>query len=278
MDDPYQEKKYQVMPGLIHKYQGRALWLASNRCVSYCSFCMRRRIAGNLSLAPFATEEKIKNVLSYLSENQQIREIILSGGDPLVIPQKNLTMIIAGLAKLQKDKKLDIIRIHTRVPVDKPQLIKNWHYQLLKKIKNPYIFIHINQASEITQETKKVVDDLRQKSYALILGQSVLLKGVNDSVQTLCDLFSEIVKSGIIPYCLYQNDPVPWAQHFTVPIIDAINLWQQVRPRLSGLAATAKFIIEPVGGIGKIPVPEAGAWDVDYSHFYDFNKKKFMVK
>ena len=239
---------------------------------------MRKRLVGNKSSKPYASEKEIESVLQYLTNNHEIREIILSGGDPLFIPQKNLAMIIEGLAKLQKENKIDIIRINTRAPVNNPLLMKNWHYKLLQKIKNPYVFIHINHPSEITPETKKVVDNLKQKSFAIILSQSVLLKGVNDSVQTLCDLFSQMIKSGIIPYCIYQNDPVPWAKHFTVPIRDAINLWQQVRPKLSGLAATAKFIIEPEGGLGKIPVPEGGSWDVNYTHFYDFNKKKFMVK
>ena len=101
------------------------------------------------------------------------------------------------------------------------------------------------------------------------MSQTVILKGVNDEVRTLQLLFNTLAKEGIRPYYLFQNDPVYWAKHYTVTFVNAVNLWRQLRPRLSGVAATAKFIVEPAGGLGKIPVPEGG-WDVEYGSYRDF--------
>ena len=107
--------------------------------------------------------------------------------------------------------------------------------------------------------------------------QSVLLKGVNDDVQTLRNLFVKMAKEGIRPYYIYQNDPVYWAEHFTVPFKKAIKIWGKLRPRLSGVAATARFVIDTPFGFGKIPVPEGDAWEIDLSSFRDFKGKKHPV-
>lgn len=267
-DDPYDEKGYEVAPGLIHKFNGRALFLISDKCASYCSFCMRKR--------KFVIN--IDESLSYLNNHPEINEILLSGGDPLFVTKDYLSKIINQIALLQKKGQIKTVRIGTRLPVHNPDLVNKWHYVLLAKIKNPYLMIHINHPKELTEKTIKVLNNFRKKSNALILSNSVLLKGINDEIETLYELFNRLTEEGIRPYCLYQNDPVPWAKQFTVPLKDAIKLWQNVRPRLSGIAATAKFIIEPVGGFGKIVVPEGGSWDVDYSNYYDFKGKKHSLK
>ncbi len=114
-----------------------------------------------------------------------------------------------------------------------------------------------------------VIEKLKE-NHVNLLSQTVLLKGVNDNVETLQKLFLEITKNGIRPYYLHQNDPVYWAKHFTVPIKRAIKIWQQLRPRISGIVGTAKFVIDTPYGYGKVPIPEAG-WEVEYSHFKDFH-------
>lgn len=282
--DPYNEKKYEIVPNLIYKFKGkinkkgkitrygRALWIISKSCATYCRFCMRGRIVGSTN--SILTSDGINKVFEFLKRHKEINEVILSGGDPLNTSEEYLTKIINGLVLLQKNGFIEIIRIGTRLPITNPPFIKDWHYNLISNIKNPYLMVHINHPFELTSQSIEVINNFRKKSNAIVLGQTVLLKGVNDSEKILCQLFNKMAKEGIQPYCLYQNDPVPWASHFTVPILKAIKLWQKIRPQLSGIAATARFIIESPHGLGKIPVPEAGAWDVDYSHYYDFNKKK----
>lgn len=274
--DPLIEDQYEVAPGLIYKYNGRVLWIVTRFCSSYCRFCTRGREVGIPK--PPLIDKEIGQVFTYLGKHPEINEVILSGGDPLIAPRDYLSKIINGLVKLQKKGPLEIIRIGTRLPITNPLLVKNWHYQLLAKIKNPYLMVHINHPAELTIQTLGVLNGFRKKSGALILSQTVLLKGVNDSAKTLSQLFNKMVKEGIRPYYLYQNDPVYWAKHFTVPIKRAIRLWQQLRPRLSGLAATARFVIDTPFGFGKIPIPEGNAWKVDYSYFYDFKKKKHSLK
>jgi len=273
--DPLIEEKFEVAPGLIYKYHGRALWTITFLCASYCRFCTRGREVGNGKA--FYLDDDIDQVLKFLGNHPEIKEVILSGGDPLISPQKYLTKIVNGLVKLQRKGQIQVIRIGTRLPISNPVLIRPWHYKLVAKIKNPYLMVHINHPAELTPETLKVLNNFRQKAGALVLSQTVFLKGVNDSVKTLTELFWKMTMEGIRPYYLFQNDPVYWAKHFTVPIKRAIKIWQQLRPQLSGLAATARFVIDTPYGFGKIPIPEGAAWKVDYSSFLDFHRQKHQL-
>lgn len=289
--DPLIEDRYEVAPGLVYKYRGkvdrkgrviyygRTLWTVTRFCAGYCRFCTRGRKVGLLMAnKPYLSSQEIEKVFQYFKNHREINEVILSGGDPLVAPKPYLTKIIEGLADLQQEGSLDIVRIGTRLPILSPISVKEWHYQLLKKIRNPYLMVHINHPLELTEEAIKVLDNFRKRAFALVLSQTVLLKGVNDSAEVLSQLFVKMTKEGIKPYYLYQCDPVYWAQHFIVPVKKAIKIWSQLRPKLSGLAATARFVIDTPWGFGKIPVPEGNAWSVDYSHFCDFKKKKHFLR
>lgn len=298
--DPLSEDKYEVAPGLVYKYRGkinkngqvlfygRVLWTITRFCASYCRFCTRGREVGLLknnnlkskaaiTHQRFLSDKQITKVFDFLKNKKAINELIISGGDPLTTPKDYLTKIIGGLAKLQKDQDLSIIRLGTRLPVSNPPAIQPWHYQLLAEIKNPYLMVHINHPAELTKQTIEVLDNFRKISGAAVMSQTVLLKGVNDNVQTLNDLFVKMAEKGIRPYYIYQNDPVYWAKHFTVPVKKAIKLWGRLRPRLSGIAATARFVIDTPYGFGKIPIPEGNAWKVDYKNFWDFRKKKQIL-
>lgn len=298
--DPLIEDEHEVAPGLVYKYEGkfnkqgevttygRALWTITRLCASYCRFCTRGREVGlppkihgeskgSLSKNAYLTSSEIKQVFNFLENHSEINEIILSGGDPLTAPQNYLTEIIEGLVNLQKRNKLSIIRIGTRLPVSNPISIQPWHYKLIGFIKNPYVMVHINHPAELTDETLKVLTNFRKECLATVMSQSVFLKGVNDNEDTLYQLFVNLAKEGIRPYYLYQNDPVYWAKHFTVPIKRAIKLWQNLRPRLSGVAATARFVIDTPFGFGKIPIPEGNAWKFNDEFYFDFKGKKHKV-
>jgi lysine 2,3-aminomutase len=296
--DPYDEALHEVAPGVVYKYRGkidkngniiyhgRILWTISRFCATYCRFCFRGRLVGlptnssnnsreTLAQKAYLSQEDIEQVMQFIQAHKEINEVILSGGDPLISPKDYLNTILNRLVQLQHAGTIDIIRIHTRAPITNPFIIQPWHYDLLKQMKNPYIVLHINHPAEITPEVIEIITKLRE-SGVILLSQSVLLKGVNDDVDTLCKLFNTLVKYGVVPYYLHNNDPIPWAAHFTVPFKRAIKIWHGVRPRLSGLAASVKFVLDSPYGFGKVAIPEAG-WKVDYSHFYDFKKKKHTL-
>jgi len=296
-EDPLIEDHNEVAPGVVYKYHGkinkqgkvitygRILWTITRFCGSYCRFCTRGREVGipayvkahtkaAIAQKPYLDDKEIDEVLRFIKDNKEINEVILSGGDPLTAPQPYLTKIINALSLLQKEGHLDVIRIGTRLPVHNPLSIKSWHYDLLAKIKNPYIMVHVNHPYELTKETLEVLTNFRKFSLATICTQTVFLKGVNDSYETLYELFNTLTKNGIRPYYLFQNDPVYWAYHFTVPIKKAIKIWEKLRPNLSGLSATARFVIDVPFGYGKIPIPEGNAWNIDYTYYRDFRGKK----
>jgi lysine 2,3-aminomutase len=286
-EDPLIESEHEVAPGMIYKYPGRVLWTISRFCASYCRFCTRGRLVGippnksstkgeALRQRPFLSENDLRKSFDFLKKHPEINEVILSGGDPLVVPRVYLERVINVLAKLQKKGQLKIVRIGTRAPVSNPSLIHDWHYQIIAKIKNPYLMVHFNHPVEVTSEAVKILDRFRKESNALILSQSVLLKGVNDNVKVLKELFTTLTVNGIRPYYIFQNDPTSWGTHFTVPINKAIKIWQQLRPQLSGIAATARFVIDVPHGYGKVIVPE-GSWEVNFDHYVDFSGKKHRL-
>ncbi len=291
--DPLIEDHNEVAPGVVYKYRGkldkkgnvkyfgRVLWTVTRFCATYCRFCTRGREVGiptfvkshskaALAQNPFLSDVELKKAFQFIRSHKEINEVIVSGGDPLTSPRAYLTKVIEGLAKLQKDGHVDIVRIGTRLPVHNPPSVQHWHYELLTKIKNPYLMVHINTPYELTDQTLTVLRNFRKIALATVCSQSVLLKGVNDSVETLYTLFTILAREGIRPYYVFQNDPVYWAQHFTVPIKKAVKIWAKLRPRLSGVAATARFVIDVPFGYGKIPLPEGGAWEVNLNHYRDF--------
>jgi len=125
------------------------------------------------------------------------------------------------------------------LPVHNPLALQEWHYSLLAQVNNPYLMVHINHPAELSEQTLQVLTNFRKKANATVLSQTVLLKGMNDNTEILYQLFVKMAEEGIQPYYVFQNDPVFWARHFTVPIKKAIRIWQRLRPRLSGLAACA---------------------------------------
>lgn len=300
--DPLNEDHHEEAPGLVYKYRGklnpdgtvktygRALWTVTRYCASYCRFCTRGREVGymgsselnkNATLAQkaYLSDEDLDQVEKYLDEHPEINEIILSGGDPLTTPMKYLTKVLDRLAARQDAGKLHIVRIGSRFPIHNPIGIKDWHYEVVGRLRNPYLMVHINHPAELTEQALAVLYRFRKESMATVMSQSVLLKGVNDNEDTLYTLFSNLAREGIRPYYVYQNDDVCWAKHFTVPMKQAITIWNNLRPRLSGVAATARFVIDVPKGYGKIPLPEGGAWNVDYeSGYHDFKKHHFPLE
>jgi len=258
--DPLLEEKYEKIKGLIHKYRSRVLILLTLSCASYCRFCTRRRKVSEIKKGVI-TKADIQKMLAYLLKNPDINEVIFSGGDPLMVPQA-LKYALKVFSRLPQIK---IIRIGTRAPVSQPKLVTKDILAAIKKIKQPvYVGIHFEHPDELTEETIETCHRLR-KAGAILFGQSVFLKGVNDSYEILEKLFSRLIEIGVKPYYLYRCDPVASIEHFRVDFEKELAIATKLRKNLSGLAWPT-YVIDTPDGNGKVPVP---------LNFWEFNKKEF---
>ncbi|KKQ17812.1 MAG: L-lysine 2,3-aminomutase [Berkelbacteria bacterium GW2011_GWA1_36_9] len=245
-NDPLNEDKKKTTGKLIHMYPDRALLLATDMCFSSCRFCTRKRIK---KLCKRITLKQLDDACKYIAKNKQIKDVIISGGDPLTIKDSDLRLIIERIKKIRTIK---IIRIGTRAPISNPGRITDNLVGMLKKFTPLYINIHINHPDEFTQEVIKV---LRKLSGAgIILGsQSVLLKGVNDNSKTIKELLYKCVENGIRPYYLYQCDEVSGTEHFWTDYQQMFKIAQNLIGNISGLAIP-NFAFDCKGGYGKVRV------------------------
>jgi len=245
LEDPIADSLHEKTPGLIHRYPDRVLLKITNACAIHCRFCFRKSI---LEKNTFNLEKAVK----YLRKHKEIWEVILSGGDPLMLSDKRIEEILRNLSEIPHIK---TIRIHTRIPVVAPERITKNFTKMISKFSNSkkIIFvIHLNHPREITKELAKISNILSSKNI-MLLSQSVLLKGVNDSAKTLSELFRGLIEIGIKPYYLHQLDPSIGTSHFAVPLTKARAIYKSLRGNLSGICIP-EFMIEQPKGKGKIPV------------------------
>lgn len=222
--DPLEEKNYSPIPGLLHKYYGRALILVTNSCPINCRFCFRRHLRD-------AIKPDFTAILQYLKKNQSIKEIILSGGDPLILDDAKLSKLIAKLSSISHLKRL---RIHSRIPIVLPKRITT---KLVHKLSNhklqTVLVIHCNHANEIDRNVIEALQKIKKANIA-ILNQSVLLKGVNDTVESLINLSEKLFANGVQPYYLHMLDKVIGASHFEVSDKKAKALLKALAEKLPG--------------------------------------------
>lgn len=247
VQDPLSEDKNRVAPGLVHRYPDRVLLLVTDMCAAYCRFCTRKRLVSQGE--KILKEDEFKLSLSYLKENKNIRDVLISGGDPLILEDEKIEYYIS---KIREIEHVEIIRIGTRVPVNMPQRITEKLCQMLKKYHPLYISIHFNNPKEISQETKKACEMLANAGIPLG-SQTVLLKGINDKPQIMMKLVHELLKIRVKPYYIYQCDLVPGTEHFRTPISVGIKIIQSLRGFTSGYAVPT-YVIDAPGGGGKVPI------------------------
>jgi lysine 2,3-aminomutase len=247
MEDSLAEDRHSPVPGLVHRYPDRALMLVTTQCASYCRYCTRSRIVGDPS-ATFSRSE-FEMQIEYLQRTPQIRDVLLSGGDPLVLAPKILEEI---LARLREIPHLEIVRIGSRVPVFLPMRITDELTDILQKFHPMWLNIHVNHSNEITAELAEACDRLTKAGIPLG-NQSVLLAGVNDNVHIQRQLVHDLVRMRVRPYYLYQCDLVEGAGHFRTPVAKGIEIIEGLRGHTSGYAVPV-FIVDAPGGGGKIPV------------------------
>lgn len=247
MEDSLAEDKHSPVPGLVHRYPDRVLMLVTTQCASYCRYCTRSRIVGDPT-ETFSRQE-FDAQIAYIERTPQIRDVLLSGGDPLVLAPKLLDMI---LGRLRAIPHLEIIRIGSRVPVFLPQRVTAEFCQTLEKYHPLWLNIHVNHPKEITPELAAACDRLTRAGVPLG-NQSVLLAGVNDSVHIQRQLAHDLVKIRVRPYYLYQCDLVKGAGHFRTSVSKGIEIMEGLRGHTSGYAIPT-YVVDAPGGGGKIPV------------------------
>jgi lysine 2,3-aminomutase len=247
MEDSLAEDRHSPVPGLVHRYPDRVLMLVTTQCASYCRYCTRSRIVGDPSATFSRAEFELQ--IEYLKRTPQVRDVLLSGGDPLVLAPKILEEI---LSRLREIAHIEIVRIGSRVPVFLPMRVTDDLCDMLQKYHPLWLNIHVNHPNEISIELAQACDKLTRAGIPLG-NQSVLLAGVNDNVHIQRQLVQELVRIRVRPYYLYQCDLVEGAGHFRTPIAKGIEIMEGLRGHTSGYAVP-QYIIDAPGGGGKIPV------------------------
>lgn len=245
MEDPLGEESLSPVPNLIHKYPDRALFLVHNQCAMYCRFCTRKRKVGTARLA--VTADTLAAGLDYLRRTPEIRDVLVSGGDPLLLSDERLAAILTGLKSIPS---IEIIRIGTRVPSTLPQRVTKKLAALLKRFHPLYINTHFNHPAELTPEAALACGRLADAGIPLGC-QTVLLKGINDSPKVMLALLRGLLRLRVKPYYLFQGDLSRGTDHFRTPVETGLAIMRALLGHTSGLAVPA-FALDAPGGGGKI--------------------------
>lgn len=256
-EDPLCEDADSPFPGIVHRYPDRVLFLVTDICSTYCRYCTRSRIFGRRHPS-YVDLDMWERALAYIESNANIRDVLLSGGDPLTLSDERIEWL---LSRLKDIPHVEIIRIGTKVPVVMPQRITPALVSMLKKYHPLWMSIHVTHPDELTPEMSAAC--IRLADVGIPLGsQTVLLSGMNDSVSTMTRLVHGLLQIRVRPYYLYQCDPIPGSSHFRTPISKGLEMIQGLRGHTSGYAVPT-YVVDAPGGGGKIPLlPEyAVGWD-----------------
>ncbi len=248
LDDPCNEDNHSPVPGIVHRYPDRVLFLVTNVCSVYCRYCTRSRLVGSSCSLKF-NNDMIENALEYIKSNSNIRDVLISGGDPLLLSDERLEKILSSLREI---KHVELIRIGTRMPITVPQRITDKLCNLLKKYHPLFISLHINHPAELTEEVKFALAKLVDAGVPLG-SQTVLLNGVNDSSEVMKNLVHKLLSFRVRPYYLYQCDLVKGTSHFRTSIAKGMEIMRKLRGFTSGYAIPT-YVIDAPGGGGKIPI------------------------
>jgi lysine 2,3-aminomutase len=245
-EDPLGEDSMSPVPNITHRYPDRVLFLTTSQCGMYCRFCTRKRKVGDSSKISM---RGLEAAFKYIEEHKEIRDVILSGGDPLMLTDAMLEKI---LQRLRQIPHVEIIRLGTRMPVVLPHRITPKLVRMLKKYHPIYVNTHFNHPWEITPESKRACELLADAGIP-IGNQTVLMKGVNDDPEVIKELFRKLLLMRVRPYYLYQADLTKGANHFRTPIKVGLEIMDKLRGHTSGLAVPY-YVIDAPGGGGKIPL------------------------
>lgn len=248
LTDPIGDEAYSPVKGIVHRYPDRVLMKITDTCHQYCRFCFRKEMVGGGDGMLSAGE--IDAAVAYIAAAPQVREVILTGGDPLTLSSRRLSALFN---KLETVPHLDIIRLHTRAPLTNPETVNNALISLFERTEKAlYMVLHVNHVQELTDSVRHAIKTLNRAGVVL-LSQSVLLKGINDDATTLEELFRALLSCRVKPYYLHHLDKATGTSHFRVPIKQGQDIIKSLQGRLSGLALP-RYMLEIPGGYGKMPI------------------------
>jgi lysine 2,3-aminomutase len=247
MLDPCGEDKSSVVHGLVHRYPDRVLFLVNEMCAMYCRYCTRSRMVGDgnhtLNASTYDT------ALNYIREHKEIRDVLISGGDPLTLGDRMLEYLISSVKAIPH---VEFVRIGTRIPATLPQRITPQLLAMFKKYSPLWMSVHFSHAKEVTPRVKHACDMIADAGIPMG-SQTVLLRGINDSPSVMKKLFHELLKIRVRPYYIYQCDPIVGSRHFRTTVAAGIDIIQHLRGYTTGYAVPT-YVIDCPGGGGKIPI------------------------
>lgn len=247
MEDPCGEDGDMPVPGLVHRYPDRVNFLVTDRCASYCRYCTRSRVVSGVGDQHLDTE--FEAAFKYLEEHTEVRDVLLSGGDPLLLGDSKLEKILRRLRSIEH---IEFVRIGSRVPVFLPQRITPELCEMLKQYHPLFISVHVNHPRELTLEVKEALERLANSGVPLG-NQSVLLRGVNDSLDVMKTLVHKLLRCRVRPYYLYQLDLIKGSSHLSVPVSKGLEIISGLRGHTTGYAVP-QYVIDAPGGGGKVPM------------------------
>lgn len=248
VNDPIGDYPHTPVKGIVHRYPDRVLLKPHHACAVYCRFCFRRDMVGRNGEA--LTAKDLERAFEYIASHKEIWEVILTGGDPMALSVRRLQNIIHKLNTIQH---VEMIRIHTRVPVAAPEMVTAEMCEIIKSSDKPVtISVHCNHARELAQPAVNALKSLHQAG-AMLVSQSVLLKGVNDDVKTLEQLFRALSVNRVKPYYLHHPDKAEGTAHFRLSLKRGLDIYEQLRGRLSGICIP-HYMLDIPGGHGKVAI------------------------
>lgn len=247
LEDPLGEVAHEAAPHLVQRYPDRVLLLVTDHCAVYCRFCTRSRMVGEGNGAVPANN--LEPAMRWLREHPEVRDVIISGGDPLTLTTPRLVKLCADLRNIPS---VETIRLATRVPVTLPQRINSELLRALKAFHPLWVMTHFNHPKELTRLSERACQRLADAGFP-VMNQTVLLRGINDSADVLQSLFRALVRLRVRPYYLLVADTVAGTGHLRTPIETGIRIMEQLQGRLSGIALP-KLIVDTPGGMGKVPI------------------------
>jgi lysine 2,3-aminomutase len=247
-EDPLGEENDTPVAGVVHRYPDRALFMVTGFCSTYCRYCTRSRMVGNNKEFRF-NQDQWEQAIAYIEKTPAVRDVLLSGGDPLTLSDRRLEWI---LSRLRRIPHVEFLRIGTKVPVVLPQRITLTLTRMLKRYHPLWVSIHVTHPDELTPEVAQACGRLADAGIPLG-SQTVLLSGVNDEVMTMKKLVHGLLRMRVRPYYLYQCDPIPGSSHFRTPVEKGLEIIQGLRGHTTGYAVPS-YVIDSPGGGGKIPL------------------------
>lgn len=246
-DDPLGEERHTVTPGLVHRYPDRVLFLVVDHCATYCRYCTRSRVVGSNGLT--ARRARWQAAIDYIRRTPSIRDVLLSGGDPLTLGEEQLDWL---LGRLREIPHVEFVRLGTKVPAVLPQRITPTLIKLLRRHRPLWMSLHFLHPDECTPETERACSRLADAGIPLG-SQTVLLKGVNDDLPTMRRLMHRLLRMRVRPYYLYQCDPISGSHHFRTPVATGLSIIEGLRGHTTGYGVPS-YVIDAPGGGGKIPL------------------------